>query len=74
MKFLNSEKVHFAEKKDIQKSKNAHKVQKSNIIYANFQGLTNYNRCRQSINGSSIEILIKINLEKAFKLNSLAIF
>ena len=36
--------------------------------------VTYYNRWHQSINCTSIEILIKINLEIALKLNSLDIF
>jgi len=47
-------------------------ILKHRLIFAKL--LTYYNMWHQSINGSAIEILIKIKPEKALKLNSLDLF
>jgi len=65
MKFSKFEKDHFSEK---------HRKNPSKFKYSNFHDLFHYNRWHQSINGSAIEILIKIKPKKASKLNSLDIF
>ena len=70
MKFFKSEKKHVSEKtfSNIEKKP-------SKFKYFNFRDfLAYYNRWYQSINWTAIEILIKINLEKALKLHSLHIF
>ena len=70
MKFIKSWKDQFS-KKHFKTSKT--NPQSSNIlILAIF--VAYYNRWHQSINWTTIEILIKINLKKALKLNSLVIF
>ena len=67
MKFFNFEKGHFSEKTFSNIEKNP-----SNLKYINFRDLCH--RWHQSINWTPIEILIKINLEKALKLNSMVTF
>ena len=74
MKFFKSEKHHFSEKifRNIEKTPSKFNI----LIFAIFFGY--YNRWHQSIHWRAIEILIKIlikvNPEKAVKLNSLDIF
>jgi len=67
MKFFNSEKNQFSEK-DFQTSRKKSSKSSNILIFPIF--VTNYNWLHQSISWSAIEILIKINLKKAWKLIS----
>jgi len=67
MEFCNYEKDHLSDKT----FSNIEHPQTSNILISGIF-VAYYNKWHQSINWTSIEILIKTNLEKALKLNSLA--